>query len=91
MAEQLALGEAPKPTGPATYTIEQHTLTKRLFAFMWADGWIIGIAGPYLEPPSTADLPGLSYDHNATLLRHITQDVLNKVYARYITPEELAS
>jgi hypothetical protein len=91
VTDQLRLGDKPRPATRERHTCEQHLVTKRYFALAWADGEITGIAGPYAEPPAAETLPGLDYTRNRDVLKRTTQDMLNRVYARWIPDEELAS
>lgn len=80
MTDQLRIGDAPPTTGPVSYTLDRHALSKRYFSLRWQAGEVSGISGPYNTPPAIADLPGLHYDTNQTVLRHTTADILRKLY-----------
>lgn len=91
MADQLRLGDAPPTAGPVSYTLDRHALSKRYFALAWSAGEVCGISGPYNTPPAIQDLPTLHYDTNQTILKHVTSDILRKLYIQVEPDIEAAS
>jgi hypothetical protein len=80
--------------------LEQHSVTKRLFACEWCDGDLTGIHGPLgtdtTEPglDTTAAqypqqrLPFLDYSRNPAVVKPLREDMLSQRFARWIRADE---
>jgi hypothetical protein len=96
MTDQLALSSEAPPTGKRKYTLEQHEITRRLFACEWADGDLTGIHGPLgtdtteqgLDETAAAypqqRLPFLDYSRNPGVIRWLRDDMLAKRFTAWI-------